>query len=100
MNWLYRVLLASLGLLSLVPATPAQERDRFRIRDVRVGFTYGDEDYYKVGCWAPITIDIEAPTGDFKGFLRVETTDGDGASSRNIQEIFVPRQSDREPFRT
>lgn len=75
-------------------ASPASAQ-QFKIRDVRLGFPSPKEDRYKIGYWAPVTVDVDTGTETFKGTLTVEATDGDGVGTKYTREnvAFTPQKS-------
>jgi hypothetical protein len=95
-------------VLALLAGPPIHAQDFPKITDVRVGWARGDEDYYKVGTWVPVTVDIEVLDQDFKGDDRgrsggliIEATDGDGVWSEYVgpaEPIFVSRAEKTRSF--
>jgi len=83
-------------LCTLLAAGAAQGQFDVRITDVRVGFSKGNDDYFKAGKWVPVAVDIEVGDQDFVGRLYVEASDAEGVSNRYILPetpgVFLSRQ--------
>ena len=77
MRHLATALLIGGAMLGLAGSASAQEG--LIISDVRVGFARGDDDYYKVGVWVPVTVDIQVRDFDFTGVIAIDAADASGA---------------------
>jgi hypothetical protein len=100
-----RQLLAGLltCLVSVGFAQVAQAQQDVKITDVRVGFSKGNDDYFKVGSWVPVYVDIEVLDQDFHdGRLFVEAADGDGVGTVYILPdtpgVFVSKSEKTRTF--
>jgi hypothetical protein len=94
---------ALLILIAAIPITSTHGADAVRIRDVRVGFVSGNDDYHKVGSWAPVVVEIENQIigEEFEGFITVETADSDGVVSRfSPRRVFVGKQERQRAYVT
>jgi hypothetical protein len=60
------------------PATATEDVAPPRIADVQVGF----DGHFKLGCWTPLEVVIEAGSERFAGEVEVVTLDGDAVPSR------------------
>ncbi len=89
-------------VLGLAEVAPAQIDLDVRLNDVRVGWSKGNEDYFKLGYWVPVAVDVEVLDQDFVGQLYIETTDGDGSRSRYVLPetpgVFVSRSDKIRTF--
>ncbi len=56
-------------------ATTGVDSSRAEITDIKIGF----DGAYKVGHWTPIVVTVEASAEGMRGFVDVQTMDGDGA---------------------
>ncbi|MCS6975821.1 MAG: hypothetical protein NZM31_02270 [Gemmatales bacterium] len=96
------VVLACLLSVGSTSVAQAQVDLDVRINDVRVGWSKGNEDYFKLGYWVPVAVDVEVLDQDFVGQLYIETQDGDGSRTRYVLPetpgVFVSRSEKVRTF--
>jgi hypothetical protein len=93
----------TLVLLALLLPGSEAAADGVKIRDVRVGFVHVNEDFFKAGCWAPVTVEIENQIigEQFEGSLTVESADSDGVMTRfSPRKVFIAKNEGTQTYLT
>ncbi len=85
---------------SLAPQTAiAQDQDPdIQIENIRIGFSDNEANqFYKLGTWTPVRVDLQAGAETYQGFIRIRCSDDGGVPTDTYRRVEVPART-TQPF--
>lgn len=87
-------LAALLAGLGVAPAPSRGEEVAVLIENIRVGFSRDSAgQFYKVGRWVPVQVDLQAGPETFRGELVVRVSDDDGTPTDVVEPVEIPART-------